>query len=103
MTYYTNKGAVHFEMKNFDECIKACDQAIELSKDMNHDSVKLSKAFSRKGNALLMQKKFDESIDAYQKALAENNDHGIKMGLQKAQKMKREHEDLAYINPEIAE
>ena len=87
MTYYSNKAAVFFEMKNYDECIKACDEAIELSKDGSYDFVKLSKALSRKGNALLMQKKFDESIDAYQKALIENNDHGIKMGLQKAQKL----------------
>lgn len=50
-----------------------------------------------------MLKKYDESIEAYQKALVENNDHGIKMGLQKAQKLKREFDALNYINPEIAE
>jgi tetratricopeptide (TPR) repeat protein len=90
-------------MKNYEECVKACDQGIELSKDRSYDFVKLSKALSRKANALLMLKKYDESIEVYQKALVENNDHGIKMGLQKAQKLKRESEALNYINPEIAE
>lgn len=39
----------------------------------------------------------------YGKALLENNDHGIKMGLQKAQKTKKEKQALDYISPEIAE
>lgn len=39
----------------------------------------------------------------YQKALIENNDHGIKMSLQGAQKLKKEQEDKAYINHDIAE
>jgi len=58
---------------------------------------------ARKGNALLQQKKYDESIAIYNKALIENNDHSIKMQLQKAQKTKKDEEAKAYINPEIAE
>jgi stress-induced-phosphoprotein 1 len=48
-------------------------------------------------------KNFDESINWYNKALIENNDHTIKMALQKAQKTKKDEEAAAYINPEIAE
>lgn len=68
-------------MKNYDECIKSCDDAIETTKGSMYDYVKLAKAKSRKANALLKQGKFDESIAEYQSALLENNDHGIKMGL----------------------
>jgi stress-induced-phosphoprotein 1 len=46
---------------------------------------------------------YDESIETYNKALIENNDHGIKMGLQKAQKVKKEADALAYIDPVKAE
>jgi stress-induced-phosphoprotein 1 len=46
---------------------------------------------------------FDEAIDQYQKALLENNDHGIKMSLQTAQKAKKDKEASEYINPEKAE
>lgn len=103
LTYFSNKAAVYFEMKDYDKCIEACDEGIETTKGQNYDFVKLSKAIARKANALLQQGKHDESIDCYQKALLENQDHGIKMALQKAQKAKKDHEALAYINPEIAE
>jgi stress-induced-phosphoprotein 1 len=103
LTYYTNKAAVYFEMKAYDDCIEACNQGIEVTKGTSYDYVKLSKAIARKANALLQQKKYQESIDTYQTALLENQDHGIKMSLQKAIKTKRDDEALAYINPEIAE
>lgn len=103
LTYYSNKAAVFFEMKNYDECIKACDEAVEISKQGGYDYVKLAKAIARKANALLQQEKFDESIDCFNKALLENNDHGIKMSLIKAQNTKKAKEAADYINPEIAE
>lgn len=46
---------------------------------------------------------YDNAIVFFQKALLENNDHGIKMGLQKAQKLKRETDASAYVDPEVAE
>ena len=72
LTYYSNKAAVYFEMKDFDKCIEACDQGVETTKGKNYDFVKLSKALARKANALLQQKKYQESIDCYQSALLEN-------------------------------
>lgn len=103
ITYYSNKAACFFEMKKFDECIKACDEGIETTKGRPYDYVKLAKAIARKANALLQMGKVDESIEHYQKALLENNDHGIKMSLTKAQNIKKEQDAKAYINPEIAE
>jgi len=76
---------------------------MEASKTGGYDYVKLAKVLARKGNALLQQKKYDESIEQYNKALLENNDHTIKMALIKAQKVKKDEQALAYINPEIAE
>ena len=90
-------------MKNYDECIKCCDEAIETSKTGQYDYVKLGKAKARKANALFKQGKWDESINEYQGALLENNDHGIKMGLLAVQKAKRDADALAYIDPELAE
>jgi stress-induced-phosphoprotein 1 len=29
ITFYTNKAAVYFEMKNYEECVKSCDNGIE--------------------------------------------------------------------------
>lgn len=101
--FHSNKAAVYFEMKKFEDCINCCDDAIKTTEGNPYDYIKLAKALARKGNALLSLKKFDESIAVFQKALLENNDHGIKMQLQKAQKTKKDEEAVAYINPEIAE
>ena len=47
--FYTNKAASYFEIEKFEECVKVCDKAIELSKN---DNAKLAKAMYRKGKAL---------------------------------------------------
>lgn len=90
-------------MKDYEACIASCDVGINLAKEGPYDYVKLSKAMARKANALLAQDKFDESIDLYNNALIENQDHGIKMGLQKAKKTKLEKQAKAYIDPVKAE
>lgn len=47
--------------------------------------------------------KLDESIAIYNEALLEHNNYDIKEAKKKVEKFKKEHEDKAYINPEIAE
>jgi hypothetical protein len=39
-------------MKNYDECIKACDDGAEAIKGKSYDYVKLAKSMARKANAL---------------------------------------------------
>ena len=103
ITFYTNKAAVYFEMKKYDDCIQWCDNGIEAIKGKAYDYTKLAKALARKANAQLQLKKFDESIATYQSALLEDQSHVIKMALQKAKQMKKDHESQAYIDPEKAE
>lgn len=81
ITFYTNKAAVYFEMKNYDECLKCCDQGIETTKGKPYDYVKLAKAMARKANALLSLGRHDESINTYEAALLEDKSHVIKMAL----------------------
>lgn len=63
LTYYTNKAAVYFEMKEYEKCIELCDAAEEITKEGYYDYAKLAKAFARKANALSKLKRYDESID----------------------------------------
>ena len=85
ITFYSNKAAVLMETKKHDEAIQTIDDGIEKAREQGGiDYVKLSKALQRKGNALCSLKKYDEAIEVYNKALIENNDHGIKMSLQSA-------------------
>jgi len=65
VTYHTNKAAVYFEQKNYDECINCIDAVIEIASHGNYDYAKLGKALSRKANALKMQGKYDEAVDWY--------------------------------------
>jgi hypothetical protein len=53
MTYYTNKAAVYYEMKEYDKCVEECDRAIEKSREGFYDFQKLGKALARKANAKL--------------------------------------------------
>jgi len=103
LTYYTNKAAVYFEMKQFDKCIEECDKAIAKSKEGHYDYIKLSKALARKASAVLAKGNFDEAIDLYQSALLENNDSNIRDQLKKAEKLKKEEEAKKYIDPAKAE
>ncbi len=93
LTYYTNKAAVYFEMKQFDNCIEECDKAIQKSKEGHYDYVKLSKALARKANAYLQKGDHNTAIELYQSALLENNDPNIRDALKKAEKMRKVHED----------
>lgn len=79
MTYYTNKAAVYFEMKEYDICIAHCDEAIKLKELGHYDYQKLAKAWVRKANALNKQEKFDEAIQAYDEAMLEHNDNSYKL------------------------
>jgi len=52
-------------MKNYEECIKACDGGAEAVKGKSYDYVKLGKSMARKANALFKLGRFDESIAEY--------------------------------------
>jgi len=65
LTYYSNKAAVFFEMKRYQDCIQACDDGAEAIKGESYDYVKLAKSKARKANALFKMGKFDESVAEY--------------------------------------
>ena len=63
----------------------------------------MGKSIARKALALSKLGKLEESLQAYDEALLENNHYDIKEARKKVEKAKKEAETLAYINPEIAE
>ncbi|OAQ32436.1 TPR-like protein [Linnemannia elongata AG-77] len=68
----TNKAAVYFEMGNFDECIKTCEEAIDVGREHRADYKLIAKALGRIGNAYAKQNKLPEAIKYYGKSLAEH-------------------------------
>ena len=103
LTYYTNKAAVFFEQKNYDQCIEECDLAIQKSKEGNYDYVKLGKALSRKANAKLAQGHFEEAIELYKSSLLENNDGNVRDQLKKAERMMKEDVEKKLLDPSKAD
>ena len=98
-TFYSNKSAVYFEMKEFEKCIEVCEEGIAVCKGENYEFAKLGKILARKANALSQMGKWQESIDTYQSALLEHNDPKIKYALQQTKINKNKAEAEAYLDP----
>ena len=57
----------------------------------------------RIGNVYYAQEKYDEAIDIYQNSLAEHNNPQVREKIHKIEKLRKEKERNAYLNPELAE
>ena len=64
-TFYSNKAACFFEMREFEKCIEACEEGLKICKGENYDYAKLGKILARKANALVQLGRHQESIDCY--------------------------------------
>ncbi|CAK9301983.1 unnamed protein product [Gordionus sp. m RMFG-2023] len=100
--FLTNKAAVYFEQNNYDECIKTCQEAVEIGKENFSDFKLLAKAYSRIGNSYYKLKDWSNAIVNYKKSLTEHRCPDILMKLNETEKLMKEEERLAYINPELA-
>ncbi|KAF9130039.1 Hsp90 cochaperone [Mortierella sp. 14UC] len=98
----TNKAAVYFEMGNFDECIKTCEEAIDVGREHRADYKLIAKALGRIGNAYAKQDKLGEAIKYYGKSLAEHRTPDILAKLKEAEKAKAKAEKEAYRDPALS-
>lgn len=96
-------AAVFFERKEFEQCIKQCEKGIEIGRENRADFKLIAKALTRIGNA---QRKSGNLVAAkthYEKALSEHRTPEVKTLLSEVERMIKEEERRAYINPEVAE
>ncbi|KAF9908689.1 Hsp90 cochaperone [Linnemannia zychae] len=98
----TNKAAVYFEMGNYDECIKTCEEAIDVGREHRADYKLIAKALGRIGNAYAKQDKLAEAIKYYGKSLAEHRTPDILAKLKEAEKAKAKAEKEAYRDPALS-
>ena len=66
------RAAVHFEMGDYEACIKDCDKAVERGRELRLDYKLIGKALARKGNALVKLDRLEEAVEVYHKALTEH-------------------------------
>mmetsp|Transcript_17128 Transcript_17128/g.17015 ORF Transcript_17128/g.17015 Transcript_17128/m.17015 type:complete len:575 (+) Transcript_17128:2-1726(+) len=103
ITYINNKAACYFSMGQFDKAIELCDEALAKGREVGADLSKTARALSRKGLALVQLGNLEEGIEQIKKSLMEFHDDKLKFTLRDLEKQKKKKDELAYINPEIAE
>lgn len=103
MTYLNNKAAVYFEMQDYQQCIATCEKAVDIGRENRADFKLIAKAFTRAGNATKALKDYGKARTYYEKSLSEHRTPETKELLSKLEKVIKEQERLAYIDPAKAE
>eukprot|EP00285_Hemiselmis_virescens_P013539 CAMPEP_0173391192 /NCGR_PEP_ID=MMETSP1356-20130122/17702_1 /TAXON_ID=77927 ORGANISM="Hemiselmis virescens, Strain PCC157" /NCGR_SAMPLE_ID=MMETSP1356 /ASSEMBLY_ACC=CAM_ASM_000847 /LENGTH=574 /DNA_ID=CAMNT_0014348765 /DNA_START=109 /DNA_END=1833 /DNA_ORIENTATION=- len=98
----TNRAAVRFEQKKYDECIADCTKAIADGRELRADFKVIARAFERMGNALVKLDRHEEAVKSYSDALVENRTKEVEKKLKECEKAVRDNKAKAYINPELA-
>lgn len=103
MTFLNNKAAVYFEQQKYQECIDTCNKAVETGRENRADFKLIAKAFTRIGNAYKALKDYGKAKIFYEKSLSEHRTPETRELLSKVEKLIKEHERVAYIDPAKAE
>ncbi|KAK7790552.1 hypothetical protein R5R35_013068 [Gryllus longicercus] len=103
ITYLNNKAAVFFEQKEYEKCIKQCEDAIEVGRENRADFKLIAKAFTRIGNAYLKLGDLQKAKTYFEKSMSEHRTPEVKALLSNVERKIKEEERLAYIDPVKAE
>jgi len=102
MVYRTNIAAVYFEQKEYEKCIAECQTAVEIGRENRADFKLIAKALARAGNAYHKLNDLKNAVTFYSKSLSEHRDSDLVKKLVEVEKVLKEQERVAYINPDIA-
>lgn len=102
MTFLSNKAAVYFEQGLYDECIKECQKAIDVGRENRADFKLIAKAYARMGNAYYKLEDWTNTRQAYEKSLTEHRTPETRAKLADVEKIIKEAERKAYLDPEKA-
>ncbi|XP_046364291.2 stress-induced-phosphoprotein 1-like [Haliotis rufescens] len=102
ITILTNRAAVYFEQGNYDQCIEECKTAIDTGREHRADYKLIAKAFFRIGNAYLKKEDLTNALAFFNKSLSEHRVQDVVKKALEVEKLIKEREKLAYINPELS-
>lgn len=103
IVYLLNIAAVYFEQKEYDKCIAQCERAIDVGRENRADFKLIAKAFTRIGHAYKKMENWKQAKVYYEKSMSEHRTPEIKTLLSDIDKIIKEQERKAYIDPEKAE
>ena len=99
----TNKSAVLFEMENYTESIKVCEEAVKLGRDQFADFKLIARALGRIGNCYVKLNDMDNAIKYFEKSLSEHRTADILSKLRETEKLKKQRDLEAYRDPVLSE
>lgn len=99
ITFYNNKGAVHFEKKEYDQVIAVCTKGLDVGREQRVDYKHVAKSLSRIGKAHFKKGDLDSAMTFYDKAICEHRDPAVLKERSEVVKLIKEREDLAFIDP----
>lgn len=100
MTFLNNKAAVYLEKGDLDECIKQCQRAIDVGRENRADFKLIARAFSRMATAYQKKDDLEQARTFFQKSLSEHRTPDTLSKLNEVEKIIKEREMKAYIDPE---
>ena len=102
--FYNNKAACFIEQNELLKALEICDKALEIASEHSvKDFLKIAKLYSRKASIFTKMENYEQAIFFYEKSLLENQDPKVKDELRRIQKVKKDHDELQYIDPSKAE
>ncbi|KZC09105.1 Stress-induced-phosphoprotein 1, partial [Dufourea novaeangliae] len=101
--YLLNIAAVYFEQKEYEKCIAQCEKAIDVGRENRADFKLIAKAFTRIGHAHKKMENWKQAKVYYEKSMSEHRTPEIKTLLSDVDKIIKEEERKAYIDPVKAE
>lgn len=103
IVYLLNIAAVYFEQKEYEKCIAQCEKAIEVGRENRADFKLIAKAFTRIGHAYKKMENWKQAKVYYEKSMSEHRTPQVKTLLSELDKIIKEEERKAYIDPVKAE
>jgi len=94
--------AAYMESGKFDECIAACEKAVEVGRSHYAPYEQIAKAYSRIGAAYRKQGNLEKAIAAYNTSLTENRNRATQKILRDLEREKEKRDKEAYMDPKLA-
>lgn len=99
----TNKAAVLFEMEKYNETIETCQKAIDIGKEHRADFKLIARAYARIGNSHVKLNDLVLALKNFNHSLAEHRHPDVLARVKEIEKLKKQQDELSYINPTLSD